>query len=251
MRFKVFFVSEKEKLKKDKLNLLADDRESVIDYNYEDNFHCFKILKNHSIKEKGIEKEDHEFINSTEFFEKNSAKRLVSMGYVFINTANGNIYTYKCDNNKVKRLFMRYFMLSNIDTKVDIDKLKLITKIEIKLKNNPQLDLLSENIPLECNLTDELSIHDKEIKTFTAKYEFIKGGTVFSKPKLQKVLEKYKNITIEGLDEHDNILQINESVQLCVDLDVDYSEFQELRDISFRYFLDKIKDKEMSALYDY
>jgi len=252
MRFKVFFVREKEKLIKSELKLSDKDRETIIEYTFEDNFHCFKILNNHSIEEKGIEKEDHEFINSTEFFETNDAKRLVSLAYVFINTLNGNIYTYNYANVKLERLLMRFFLLSNIDTKVDMDRLKAITKIEVKLKNDPQYNFFYENVTLEgFDLTKELGMQDKEIETFTARYEFNKKGAIFGKNNLEKVLRKYENLTIEGIDAHDNILKIKDGVQLVISIDMPFSDFKELKSFMFSSFIDKICEKEKSALNDY
>ena len=49
MRLKVFFVREKEKLIKSELKLSEKDKETIIEYTFKDNFHCFKILNNHSI----------------------------------------------------------------------------------------------------------------------------------------------------------------------------------------------------------
>lgn len=252
MNLKVLFVNEKDKLPKQKLNIKYDDYKEIQDYDYINGFHCFKLTNEHSIDEKGIEVEEHEFINGPEFFEVNNAKRLVSLGFLFVNTKNGNIYAFNYTNRKIQKLMIAMFKLINIDTRVDHNKLQLITKIEIKLKNDPQMSLLYDNIPTDnFNLVKELGMQDKAVETFTAKYEFKKTGISFTKKNLSKVLGHYEHLRIEGLDENNNIIKIRDGVQLEVKIDISCDSFEKLNGIFLSTLVDKIIEKEGESLNDY
>ncbi len=252
MRLKVFFIRDYSKIPGSALKIDKKDHENIIDYEFKEDYHCFKILNNHSIDEKGIEKEDHEFINSIDFFENNAAKRLVSLAFLFINAKNGNVFSFNYANQKLERFLLKHFMLTQIDTKVDPEKLKTITKIEVKLRNDPQLNFLYENIPPEgIDLIKALEMQDKSIETFTARYEFKKDGAIFSKKGLKNVIGKYENLIIEGMDDHDNIIKIKDGVQLEINIDIKLETFEDAKAILFSTILDKIKEKEKDALYAY
>lgn len=252
LNLKVLFVNEKEKLPKQKLSIKMEEHKEIQEYDYIDGFHCFKITNEHSIDEKGIEVDEHEFINGPEFFEENNAKRLVSLGFLFVNTKNGNVYAFNYANHKIQKLMISMFQLINIDTRVDHNKLQAITKIEVRLKNDPQMSLLYDNIPMDdFNLVKELGMQDKALETFTAKYEFKKTGIPFVKQNLSKVLGRYEHLRIEGLDANNNIIKIRDGVQLEIKIDISYDSFEKLNSTLFSTIVDKIVEKEGGALRDY
>lgn len=252
MNLKVLFITEKEKIPKRKLSFNIEDFKEIQEYDYINGFHCFKITNEHSIDEKGIEIDEHEFINGPEFFEEYNAKRLVSLGFLFVNTNNGNVYAFNYANNKIQKLMLSIFKLVNIDTRVDPSKLQSITKIEVKLKNDPQMSFLYDNIPTDnFNLIDELGMQDKSVETFTAKYEFKKNGIGFTKRNLTKVIGKYEHLRIEGFDANNNIIKIRDGVQLEVKVDISCASFEELNATLFSTFVEKILEKEGGALRDY
>lgn len=252
MNLKVFFIKERNKIRAEKLSINFEEHKEIQEYDYIDDFHCFKITNDHSITDKGIEKEDHEFVNGTVFFEDNNAKRMVSLGFLFINTNNGNVYAYNFAKKKIKQFLLRFFVLRDIDTKVDINKLQSITKIEVVLRNDPQLSLLYDNIPPDnINLISELGLQDRAVEKFTAKYEFKKSGISFAKKNLSKVISRYENLSIEGMDSNKNIIKIRDGVQLEIKIEVLFSTFEELNAILFSTIIDKIIEKERGALRDY
>jgi hypothetical protein len=252
LNLKVLFVNEKEKLPKQRLTINMKEHKEIQGYDYINGFHCFKITNEHSIDEKGIEIDEHEFINGPEFFEENNAKRLVSLGFLFVNAKNGNIYAFNYANHKIQKLMIAMFQLINIDTRVDHTKLQAITKIEVRLKNDPQMSWLSDNIPMNgFNLVRELGMQEKALETFTAKYEFKKTGIQFMKQNLSKVLGRYECLRIEGLDANNNIIKIRDGVQLEIKIDIPCDSFEKLNSLLLSTIVDKIAEKEGGSLRDY
>lgn len=252
LNLKVFFIRETEKLIKNELKTIPELGGTMLDYRYMDGFHCFKFTNDHSIKGKGVEKENHEFVNGMDFFADNQAERLVSLAFVLINANNGYVYSYNYATKKIERLIKVLFQLTTIDTKVDIDKLQAITKIEVKLRNDPQLSMLYDNTPLNgTTLLQELDIQDKAVEVFTARYELNKKGVSFRKNDLLRIIGKYENLTIEGIDANDNIIKIKDTVQLEIKINISDQTFEEQNAISFVDMIEKIKEKEGGALREY
>lgn len=143
MKFNVYFSRNINILTGNALNV---DDEDVHRYEFIKPFHCFKLLKKHSIHGRGIEKTDDELVDAEEFFGNHDGKGLTSLAVVFVNSEKGVLYNYNCPTKRFNRLLLNHFRTSDFSWGIDVDKLEKIQKIEMKMTDNPQLSLLHDNI---------------------------------------------------------------------------------------------------------
>lgn len=251
MNFRVLLIKDSE-IKKEAISKKGIKSDFVKEYSFIYPFHCFKILNDISTVEKGIEKIDNEIVDSAEFLTTNDGRRIVSMGFIFVNSSNGNIYVNNYADKKLEKFLEKYFHIKGADTKVDADKLKKISEIELKLTASNQLNFFHECIPLEnINLVDELKMQDEPIEKLNIKYYFKNRGAFFNRDGLKKIISKYDNITISGYDENENILKIKDVVQLIVNININPNSFSELEKITFEDIIELLLEKEENSLNGY
>jgi len=135
---------------------------------------------------------------------------------------------------------------------VDYEKLEKILKMDIKLENNPQLSLLSQNTMAKdvAFLPQQLDMHDAPIEELSMKYVF-ETPSWFNKNKLSTVLKKYPHLVITGIDNNGNTIKITDSIELSIDTNLAFSNFTELDGIPIKAIVSELEEKERGALNDY
>lgn len=248
MEFKVFLIKD-HKIPNKKLSVTLS--EELTAYALVDNFHCFKLLNDHRIDEKGIENNNNEIIDSQKFLRKNNGKRLVSIGFVLINFKNGNVYSSNYSNKKLDNLLIKMFKIKESFARVDINKLEKIKEIQMKLTNSNQMSLFHDYISSDdSSLKKELEMQDAAIESIIAKFTFEKPS-IFNKGKLKSFLKKHEAVYISGYDKEDNILRVKENVQLSIKIDLNYCSFDDIDNIDFKTLVNKISEKEEMSLNEY
>lgn len=250
MEFKVLCINELEKIK-NKVILINDD-EDIMSYNFENNFYCFKLKKQIDTSEKGVETNEKDIVNLSRFLNDNEASRMVNIAYVFINSVSGKTYTHNYSNKSTKKLLEKYFLLKDAYNNVDINKLEKLVKIKVKLSATNQINFLHDNTPIQnTTLSKELEFQDNDIKSYVIEYNLVKEGAKIKANKLQEIRDRYKNISFSGLDNKNNIIKIDDAIQLCVDIDINCKDAEELDQLDYKSTIQKLLAKELETLYGY
>ncbi len=250
MEFKVYHTNAYRNICSEPVGF--DNNSNVEKHIFHNGFHCFRLLNEHNIGEKGIEKIDHELMSSRKFFAVNDAKRVISIAYVLINTNTSKIYAFNYSEKKIKDLLYKYFSTLDINSVVEPNKLAKITHVDVKIKKMPQDSLVYRNYSLqELDVVKELEIQDDSLVEFEAKYTLDKQGSFFSKDKLKKFLLENNNAVITGVDDQDNIIKLGKVCQLIITIDLEATHYDEILALSMHNLIDLINSKELKDLNDY
>ena len=231
MEFCVYFSSSYSVHKQERLNVDIDD--DLIDYNFVNNFHCFKMKKGKRIANSGVEKTNDEIVDTKKFLEENEGEQIIDLSFIFINTSNGYIYCHKCPQKRFKEILKKYFMTSEFTAGVDIDKLEKISNVELTFAGDPRFSQYNDILTNDAlSINDALGMNDVAIERATLKL-FMKEPSVFSKDKLRNLIKNYDNITIRGYDSNENMLKIAQEIQLIIKIELEYESIEDLINISF------------------
>ena len=241
MEFDVYFSNYISLRKQERLNIAIED--DLLDYAFVGNYHCFKFKKPHRFSRSGVEKNNDEIVDTRGFLIDNNGKQIISLSFIFVNTANGYIYGHNCSAKRFKEVMFRYFLTTDYTAGVDVDKLEAISNIELTFAGDPRLNQYNNMLTADAiSINDALDMNDAAIEKATVKI-FMSKPSRFSKDKLRNLIRHYENITIKGHDLNDNMIRIAQEIQLIIKIDLVYDSIEDLNSITFAEIISKIEKK--------